>query len=143
MELPGPDRETMRLGTQLEAALIVAAAPGGDVSPALRIADELVDRGLLGGPRGHVLAMYLVELTVQHLAAQSGTPDPYAPFANHLVRTGVCTQFDLENARLGRVLNTGLEQGWLPAEMYDSLSDAGGGDPEFRKILLRIQRRTT
>ncbi|HET6706606.1 hypothetical protein [Amycolatopsis sp.] len=141
MELPGPDPEAMRLGKQLEAALIVAVTPGGTVAPAVEIADQLVDRRLLSGPRGRVLAMQLVELSLQHLAAAGQRPDPYAAYAHHLVRTGVCTQFDLEAAFLGRLLSTGLEQGWLDAALYDRLAAAGGDDAAFRQAMAHIERR--
>ena len=143
LEAVGPDPEAMRMGKELEAALIVASAPGGAIAPAIAIADQIVARGLVSSPRSMVLAMWLVELTFQHLAARDPKPDPYARLAQHLVRIDVCTQLDLEAAYLGRVLNTGLTQGWLDAELYDHLAAVGGNDATYQRLLSTIERRET
>ncbi|OXM44804.1 hypothetical protein [Amycolatopsis alba] len=141
MELPGPDPDRMRAGTQLEAALIVAAAPGGDATAAIDIADQMVKRGLSTTGRGQLLASSLMELSHQRLTATDAAPDPYATLAHRLVGTGVCTQSELETAFMARVLTAGVDQGWLDAALYDRLAAAGGNDPSFQALLAKIERR--
>ncbi|MET9263727.1 hypothetical protein [Amycolatopsis sp. NPDC004079] len=141
MELPGPDPEAMSMAKQLETALIVAATSQGNAAAAIDIAGQMVERQLVAGPRGRMLAMGLIELSLQHAAEAPSTPDPYAKLAQHLVQLGVCTQFDLKTAFLSRVLNSGLAQGWLEADLYDQLAAAGGEEPAFQDLLTRIERR--
>ncbi|WP_410646551.1 hypothetical protein [Amycolatopsis sp. cmx-4-54] len=141
MELPGPDHDRMRAGTQLEAALVVAAAPGGDATAAIEIADQMVNRGLVTTGRGQLLASTLMELSHQQITTTGSTTDPYAKLAHHLVAIGVCTQAELETAFMARVLVMGVDQGWLEAALYDRLEAAGGNDPSFRALLARIERR--
>ncbi|WP_143168420.1 hypothetical protein [Amycolatopsis australiensis] len=115
-------------------------ASNSDPRPRLDIANTMIERGLSAGPPGRVLAMTLVELTMQHLQNET-TPDPYGKFAQHLVRLGVCTELDLAAAFTGRALNSGLAQGWLPAEVYDQLAAFDGGDPTILEMLAQIERR--
>lgn len=142
--MPGPDPEVMRWGQQLEAALIIAAATPGNAAPAVKIAEEMIACGVVTTQTPAViLAMSLVELTIQHETAQPGTPDPYRALAARLRDDGILTELDLDIATQSRVLVHGLDAGWLPAAHYDRLATSGGDDPQFLSLLSRIERRTT
>jgi hypothetical protein len=144
MDMPGPDPEAMRWTQQLQAALIIAATTGASTAPAIDLAEEMIRRGVvITSSRGVVLAMQLVELSIQHEQDHPGTPDPYRALAARMRDARTLTDLDLDIATQSRVLNHGLHTGWLPAANYDRLAAMGGDDPQFLALLARIERRTT
>lgn len=138
-----PDPETMRMTRQLEAALAVAAAPGGDPDTAFAIAEDMSARRVVASTPPRVVAAGLFQLTLRHLHIDLETPDPYSVLARRLVGAGRLEQLDLDLAAYGYVLTVGLDRGWLDAEMYDRLEQFGGPDRAVRILLARIERRAT
>lgn len=141
------DPEASAKASQLEAALVVAATTSSDlpdkVGPipperkdeitrkavallesakaAFTVAKEMAARKLVSGTPGQTVASALIQLTIQHLQASPEEPDPYALLCRRWVQAGVLQQEDVTTARQGLYLHIGLNQGWLPAEMYDEL----------------------
>lgn len=136
------DFDAKTLFTELQAALVVAVHRGGDIRPALEIADSIIARRLMDGPRGRLLAHGLVELSLKHRATAADAPDPYAQYGHHLRSIGLCSSSDFDIAFMGRVLLKGMEDGSLPARQYDMLASAGDDDPVFRELLGKIERLT-
>jgi hypothetical protein len=140
VELPGPDDEVVRWVARLQTALTAAATTDGDIGPAIRIADDMIARGLQRGPRGQVLAASLIDLSHHHLRDKPGQPEPYRPLKDRLLAQGLITEDNVSAALHGWELAVGLQQGWLPAALYDELIAFGGADPQVRELMTHIQR---
>lgn len=142
MEFPPPNPVAKHMARELAAALDRVVLEGHSIEPAFVIARQMTERRLVDSTPGVLIAMALFELTVKHLASGERAPDPYAAVGKALVATGHLRQADLQIAVYGNILNTGLQQGWLDASLYDQLVAFGGQEPQFLALLPRIERRS-
>lgn len=129
------------MAAELQAALVRAVASGGQVEPAFAIAQAMVNRRLMDGSAEVMIALTLFELTLKHYQQTPDAPDPYVALSHRLVAAGRLRQSDVDTAVYGRILSTGLAQGWLDARFYDRIAVFAGEHPAVRSLMAQIERR--
>jgi hypothetical protein len=134
---PRFDPKAVALGDALTAAL-EQAATGGEITPVIRAADQIVAADLYFGTRGELVSMMLFRL---ELASGVMPPSPYYDLSVRLVEEMVCTAGEMKAAVCGTLLMRGQEQGWLEPHLYDMLARGAHGHPDLQLAMSLIKRQ--
>lgn len=139
MHLLRIDPYAVALGDTLTATL-ESAAHGGEITPVVRIADQILAAGLFTGTRGELVSMMLFRLELDRGLTP---PSPYYALSVRLVDEGVCAAGEMKAAVCGVLLMRGQERGWLEPHLYDMLIEGTRDRPDWRLAMSLVARRDT